>query len=572
MKQAFVLLVIILLAGAIGCSPASSNRTPTGDADGSVEHDALDAAVEHDAHDAHELQDADTSPEDAALSATITARLVAVDWGLGASVEDPATQIVFQADASGRFRARFTWPPGVHRLVLSVEEEVYGLQGGLIEGLARDSTPMWPGTEQRARSESVAIFSATSEQVELSTNLQNLTIVRLHTAESARLDALPGSANVGALFDTALSALATQGQDPYQVVVTLMHGLFEAGAAPLTTERGTFFIAPGSDEEAAVEVRGSFSDWQQNDQTRLVKILGRLWGRYIPLGDEHHQYKIVFNDGAAWFTDLSNRHIVWDGINPNTIGAFNSVANPASRAQSVGRTVWLRSVHSPELGNQRDVYVHLPPDYDRAPTRRYPVLYVHDGNESIVRSQFHEVADAWATTDATRAIILVFVALPSQDLRMAEYTVASNGARGSDHARFLNDTLVPLIDTNFRTRTDRGARGLVGASLGGLISFWTAAQHPESFGFTAGMSSSFFWHDEIMRQTITELGCQNVRYYLDSGSPADNSVSTAAMRDTLVALDCQHRYEREDGATHDWHFWKGRFPNVLESFKLSFAP
>src|SRR5580765_6650883 len=38
-----------------------------------------------------------------------------------------------------------------------------------------------------------------------------------------------------------------------------------------------------------------------------------------------------------------------------------------------------RAFHSRVMGNRRDVLVYLPPSYRRFSTRRYPVLYLHDG-------------------------------------------------------------------------------------------------------------------------------------------------------------------------------------------------
>ena len=194
------------------------------------------------------------------------------------------------------------------------------------------------------------------------------------------------------------------------------------------------------------------------------------------------------------------------------------------------------------------------------------MLYVHDGNESIVRGQFHLVANDTAAANTATEAILVFLALPSQNVRIEEYTLGTPGSLGDEYVEFVAETLVPQIDGQFRTRAERTARGIAGASLGGLISFWGVMQYPAVFGYGAGMSSSFFWGDEFLIDEIQRRGCQDVAYYLDSGSPNDNFDVTQVMRDVLDGMGCDYEYVLEQGGQHDWAFWRGRFGGVMEDF------
>jgi len=350
----------------------------------------------------------------------------------------------------------------------------------------------------------------------------------------------------------------------------LLAGLFDAGAAPIRTSRGVLFVAPAFAGEPWPEVRGTFTNWEASEATVLQPIAGMLHGRYVDAAGDWAEYKVVFNQGAAWFTDPSSRHIEWDGINPNDVGAFNSVVVPEQADAKRHRTVWLKGVQSSRLQNARDVYVHLPPSYDASPERRYPVLYMHDGNESIVRGQFHEVVEEW-TQRTSNEIIVVFVALPNQNIRIAEYTMATPEARGVDYAHFVAEELRPLVDAEFRTITEKAARGVGGASLGGLISWEIVGRYPEVFEYALGMSSSFWWENQWMVGEMDRRGCQGVTYYLDSGSPNDGVDGTRAMRDELVQLGCEHVHVEEPGGQHDWSFWKRRLPGALDVFQRVYA-
>lgn len=385
----------------------------------------------------------------------------------------------------------------------------------------------------------------------------------LDAGTPAPLDANIAPQSAGSWFDEAFAAIEGSA-DPGGATVQLMHAI-RAHGGPIRTDAGVLFVAPAQDGEAAPQIRGTWNNFDADPDSELRRITPGFWARFIDVPAGRQEYKIYYPSGDAWVTDVSNPHINWDGFDPGTLGSFNSVLGPQG-----SRTVWLPNVQSSELGNARDVYVHLPQTYD-AGASDYPVLYVHDGNESIVRSQFHIIADETAADDAATESLLVFVALASQNDRIAEYTMGPD-SRGDDYVDFIADTLVPTIDENFRSRTDRVARGLTGASLGGLISYWGAMQHPDIFGYTAGMSSTFWWPSQeeagqhIVVDEIAARGCQGITYYLDSGSPADNFEITQVMRDTLDGLGCDYDYVLDAGATHDWSFWRARFDGVLRDF------
>jgi enterochelin esterase-like enzyme len=364
--------------------------------------------------------------------------------------------------------------------------------------------------------------------------------------------------SLGAAFDRAIEEVAQAGHG-IAPVEELQHALRELNATPIATESlGHLFIAIGSEDEHPPELRGSFNGWTRQERFEFRPLVGRLWARYVTGIEGHHAYKIVYGNGAAWFTDLSNPNIEWDGIDNGGVGAFNSSVHPEQRPAGQGRLVWLPRVYSPELDNTREVYVYLPRSYDSS-AGPYPLLIAHDGNESITRGRFHQVADAYET-------IIAFVALPDQNVRMAEYTVATEGSRGELHGRFLVDTLLPELERRFRVTTDIRRRGVAGVSLGGLMSFWTAMHYPTVFNFAGGMSSSFFWADEHIFDVLESKDCQDVVFYLDSGSPADNYQVTLAMRDRLHELACQHTHRVDEGGRHEWSFWNARFHHLLETF------
>ncbi len=477
--------------------------------------------------------------------------VVPVEWGLFPAASPPVTMTVLAPEGSSLV-GEVDVPPGVVTFRVTRGDDVWEAREGLEttrplprRGTVGDDLYFNPAAQR---------FSVRWEPNAASPALtvESLTATSQVAMDSAEAPEVPGE-----WFADRHAAIDASSEDPGARVVELLDEVRRNGG-PLRGEAGVLFLAAARDDETPPQIRGTWTDWEGTDGTVLRRIGPRLWARWIDVPPGRQAYKVVYGDGETWVTDLANPHVEWDGIDPGGVGEFNSVIRPGEG--SGGRIVWWPSFGSPELGNQRDVFVHLPAAYDDDGAS-FPALYLHDGNESIVRGRFHQVEEA-----SPSSTVLVFVALPSQDVRIDEYTMRTQGARGDDYVAFLAETLVPAVEASFRVGSDRTNRGVAGASLGGLISFWAAMQRPDVFGFVAGMSSSFFWGDSFMLTEISQRGCQDVRYYLDSGSPQDNYVVTMQMRDRLQEMGCDFEYVLEENGRHEWTFWNARFAGVLAEF------
>ena len=553
-------LALFVASLSLVACPAGDD-SPTPDAAGDASPDAVSAPDA--SADTRTDARADASDTGGAPSLQVDATLTPADLGLGGPAPSPLT---FTLSGDGTLSSEVTWPAGAWRLTLSVEGELVGVTSDRVTGLRRDLEPL---TSLDSIDDAAILFNPCDEPVRVGLDLdaRALTIARVVGAPEPALDALPaGCEGAGELFDDAIFAINTAEGDSFEQVTDLLDALRARGLAPIQTSRGALFVAPGSPDEPAPQIRGDLNGWSASDAHTLRPVTRRLYARFVGVPAGRSAYKLVYGDGAAWFTDPSNPNISWDGVEGAGVGDFNSVLTRGVRGP---RLVQVPGVYSPELDNRRDLYVLLPAAYGDDPGRRFPSLYLHDGNESLSRSQLDDVASGWIGDDPSRALILVFAHLPSQDVRLAEYTFGTPDSRGDDYSAFFARTLVPLVDASFRTRADPGARGVAGASLGGLISYRIATQYPGVFEYAAGMSSSFWWEDRLMVDELRLLGCQSQTFYLDSGAPGDGVEGTRAMRDALVDLGCTHTHVEEPDASHDWFYWKRRFPGLLDAFLVS---
>ena len=138
----------------------------------------------------------------------------------------------------------------------------------------------------------------------------------------------------------------------------------------------------------------------------------------------------------------------------------------------------------------RSVRVHLPPGYEET-AGRYPVLYLHDGENAYGAASRGDKptwgADRAADDLAADGFPVVIVAIDSGSDRIGEYSPwhepqAGGGGDGAAYVEFIRRRVKPLIEADFAVNRDAGRVGSAGSSLGGLLSLFTVLRYPAEFG------------------------------------------------------------------------------------------
>lgn len=183
----------------------------------------------------------------------------------------------------------------------------------------------------------------------------------------------------------------------------------------------------------------------------------------------------------------------------------------------------LERVWSPQLRNRRAVDVYLPWSYPSG--RRYPVIYMHDGqNLSDPSTAFAGTWDLDATLDrlsqSGHEAIVVGVH-HAGDRRLAEYSPFPDRRHGGGEAdaylEFLAATLKPRIDRMFRTRQGRDETMILGSSMGGLVSLYAYFRFPSIFGRAGVMSPSVWYGQGAILDFIEQARAPRGRLYVDVG-------------------------------------------------------
>jgi hypothetical protein len=224
------------------------------------------------------------------------------------------------------------------------------------------------------------------------------------------------------------------------------------------------------------------------------------------------------------------------------------------------------------------------------------VLYVHDG-----QNLFDPNASfgSWHLQDSALPGMLM-VGIDNTSNRMDEYTQVPDvidggaplGGKGDAYADFLKNTVRPLIRTQYG---EPGPIGVMGSSLGGLISLHIADREPGAYAFAASLSGTVGWgsigagvHNQTMIERYKAHGHRSTVLYLDSGGSGacfdsdndgindddpnahDNFCENNQLRDALFSLGYQANDDLfhwwEPGAQHNEAAWGARVFRPLAIF------
>lgn len=207
------------------------------------------------------------------------------------------------------------------------------------------------------------------------------------------------------------------------------------------------------------------------------------------------------------------------------VAGWKDDRQPKTAPRITGDFRRLPKVHSKYLAHDRDVIVWFPPGYDIRPTRRYPVLYMHDGRQVFDPSTSTWGKD-WQVDEQAQEMILngelepfIVVAVDCTDARRDEYSPAN---KGDDYLRFLIEELKPLVDATWRTEPDRTA--IAGSSMGGLISFYAAWKRPDVYFGAACLSPAFverYGHDCFRMVADARGKLPDLRLFLSCGGQGE---------------------------------------------------
>lgn len=219
----------------------------------------------------------------------------------------------------------------------------------------------------------------------------------------------------------------------------------------------------------------------------------------------------------------------------------------------------------------RNILVATPPDYLTNPERRYPVVYLQDGQNLFdPRTSFAgdwHLLETLGTCGVSDPVILVGIPNLGPE-RLKEYSPFDDPVRGIGegvgYLGWLTGTVKPLIDATFRTLPRREHTAVGGSSMGGLFALYALLGARQVFGSAWVMSPAFWYADSAILRWLSRQDTPTGRIWLDVGlDEGDEEVfDVRRMRDLLLTLGWTLGedlfYLEDPGGDHDEASWGRR--------------
>lgn len=248
-----------------------------------------------------------------------------------------------------------------------------------------------------------------------------------------------------------------------------------------------------------------------------------------------------------------------------------------------------KKFHSKTLNNDRDVVVYLPPGYEVDTNKRYPVFYMHDGQNLFDGATSFIPGQEWRVDETAQELIragkiepLIIVGIYNAgNQRVNEYTAAQDlkykaGGKADLYGRFLVEELKPFIDKSYRTKKGASHTGIGGSSLGGLISLYLGLRYPNVFSRIAVVSPAVWWADNQIVHYAEAQPKRPLRIWLDIGTKEGRDAQEAQrtvdgarlLKDALIKKGWKPgtdlKYVEAENAEHNERAWAVRAEDILE--------
>ena len=346
-------------------------------------------------------------------------------------------------------------------------------------------------------------------------------------------------------------------------------------------------------DNSSIFIAGSFNGW--NPQNKNFQFQKNESGYFLELSLNAGSYEYKITRGG-WDKvectkegkDVGNRTLKVDAdavIEVSVEGwkdMFASSSQPRKSTANKNVRIIDTAFFIPQLHRTRRVWIYLPPSYS-ASNKKYPVLYMHDGQN--VFDDATSFSGEWGVDEAidtlglkTRECIVVGID-NGGDKRLNEYCPydfslngiaannKSNVGEGGKYVDFLVKTLKPFIDKKYRTLKDSKNTFTAGSSMGGLISMYAVLKYPNVFG-GAGVFSPAFWVGPKIFDDIKAKGKKvNAKIYFYAGDEEGETMVPM----TLRAFNEMHKVSKSKmceviraGGKHNEPRWRIEFPLFYE--------
>ncbi|MBI5762870.1 MAG: phosphonate ABC transporter ATP-binding protein [Planctomycetes bacterium] len=378
-------------------------------------------------------------------------------------------------------------------------------------------------------------------------------------------------------------------------VSCILVAIFLSAAANAATTTFRVQVPASTPPGSTVYIAGNFQGWNPGSPTHALALQP----------DTRWEITLTFPDGVpiqfkftrgSWATvekgpngeEIANRNHTPQGTQTLNLIVANWADQPPSTI-----TGHVESFQYAPFLNGRRCWVYLPQEYSQT-TDRYPVLYMHDGQNLF--DQFTSFAGEWKIDETCELLIanreiepIIVVGIENSAARCTEYTPWPSsppiggcaGGGANTYLQAIRDVLIPEVNQRYRTRTGPANTYMSGSSLGGLITAYAGYAYDEVWGRIGAVSPSYWWANDSMVNFASaqsrppflgrfyqDMGTQESGFTDQNGNGIDDYIDDLrSLRDVALAQGFVTNVDflsvEGPGHTHNEFYWALRAPDML---------
>lgn len=208
-------------------------------------------------------------------------------------------------------------------------------------------------------------------------------------------------------------------------------------------------------------------------------------------------------------------------------------------------------------------FVYTPPDYEKNPSKRYPVLYLqHGGGEDETgwgnQGKTGLIMDNLIAAGKTRPFIIVMANsyVPGAQMGPPRGPAPAGGPprfNFSAFERVLIDELIPFIDANFRTQADQPHRAMAGLSMGGMQTRQIGLANLDKFSHIGIFSGGSIAPSDIPDMDAFK---KSVKVVFVSFGSRERGATAKANVEALQKAGVRSVYYESPETAHEWQSWR----------------
>ena len=266
----------------------------------------------------------------------------------------------------------------------------------------------------------------------------------------------------------------------------------------------------------------------------------------------------------------------------NVLALF--AASAVAAAEAPRRSTAQPNVHvlpapflMPGLNRERTVRIYLPPGYESG-RRRYPVLYMHDGQNLFDEATAY-VGKEWGVDETlnalakSRGLRVIVVGIDNGGVdRIHELNAWDNPefgkGEGAEYMAFVVDVLKSWVDQHYRTRPDRRHTAIMGSSMGALLSSYAISRYPNVFGGAGIFSPAYWLAPQVFADTEAHPPPATARLYFYAGGSESETMLPDMKRMVAILRRAglppgNLEVEIDPVGRHDEDAWRAQFPRAI---------